>query len=141
MKLFLDANIIFTAAYSPGGISSTLFRLAEAGNCELVTSEYAVDEARRNLTLKAEGKLQDLAVLLRQVRLVREPPPSRVAWAAELPLAYKDAPILAAAVECQAAILVTGDRRDFGHLLGSSFQGVTVLLPTDALDRLLAELA
>jgi hypothetical protein len=35
---------------------------------------------------------------------------------------------------------VTGDRRDFGHLLGSKQRGVLVISPSEALRRLIAQL-
>jgi len=35
MKLFLDANVIFTAAYSDQGLSRGLFQLAAAGRCSI----------------------------------------------------------------------------------------------------------
>lgn len=73
MKLFLDANILFTAAYSEQGISRTLFRLAEAGLCSLHTSAYAADEARRNLAVKAPTTLPVFEKLRKRVSLVNEP--------------------------------------------------------------------
>jgi hypothetical protein len=46
---------------------------------------------------------------------------------------------MAAAVEYGADILVTGDRRDFGHLFGLEVEGVLVLNPADTLDRVMSE--
>jgi predicted nucleic acid-binding protein len=136
MKLFLDANIIFTAAYSPEGSSRFLFSIAETGAVTLCTSPYALDEAKRNLSLKAADKLPNLEKLLPHLALVPEPQPDKVAWAELLPLPPKDAPIMAAALSCKADMLVTGDRRDFGHLLGTTTEGVLVLEPTETLRRL-----
>lgn len=136
MKLFLDANIIFTAAYSPQGASRLLFFMAEAGTVALCTSRYALDEASRNLALKAYDKLETLEKLLLHLTIVPEPNPAMVAWAANLPLPQKDAPIMAAAVACKADMLVTGDRRDFGQLLGKTTQGVLVLEPAETVRRL-----
>lgn len=137
MKLFLDANILFTAAYSKQGISRALFKLANVGLCSLVTSCYAVDEARRNLHLKAPAVLTVFDELIRQLVLVREPSTALIAMMLALPLIEKDAPIMAAAVEAKADILVTGDRKDFGHLFGQTVEGVLVLPPSDTLERLL----
>ena len=139
MKLFLDANILFTAAYSEQGISRTLFRLAGAGRCSLITSAYAADEARRNLAVKAPTVLPEFGNLLEAADIVREPAPAVVARMKQLPLTEKDAPIMAAAVESGADILVTGDRRDFGHLFGLEVEGVLVLNPADTLDRVMSE--
>jgi predicted nucleic acid-binding protein len=140
VKLFLDANILFTAAYSKQGIiSRTLFRLAEAGRCSLITSAYTADEARRNLAVKAQTALPEFRKLLEAAAIVREPAPAVVARMKQLPLAEKDAPIMAAAVEFGSDILVTGDRRDFGHLFGLEVEGVLVLNPADTLDRVMSE--
>lgn len=139
MKLFLDANILFTAAYSPAGISRALFDLANAGICALSISAYALEEARRNLELKKPEKIPDLERLLHLLTIVPEPSPDKVQWAQGLPLPLKDAPVMAAAVACGADILVTGDHRDFGHLLGSDVQGVKALGPREALEAVLDE--
>lgn len=134
MKLFLDANIIFTAAYSAQGLSRGLFRLAAAGKCSLCTSAFAHEEAVRNIRNKAPGKLADLIILMKQVDILPEPHPKWVTWAAVLPLVRKDAPVLATALQGKVDIFVTGDRRDFGHLFGQVLQGVKILTPTDALE-------
>jgi predicted nucleic acid-binding protein len=141
MKLFLDANIIFTAAYSPRGASGFLFSIEEIGTITLCTSLYALDEAKRNLALKAADKLPSLEKLLPHLTIVSEPQPDKVAWAALLPLPWKDAPIMAAAVSCKADILVTGDRRDFGSLLGTTAEGVLVLEPAETVRHLAKLLA
>lgn len=47
-RVFLDANVLFSAAYRP---DSRLRALWESSDVELVSSEYAVDEARRNIQL------------------------------------------------------------------------------------------
>jgi hypothetical protein len=48
----------------------------------------------------------------------------------------KDVPILAAAA-AGADLLITGDRRHFGHLFGRTLEGVTVLGLAEALRQLL----
>lgn len=45
-RLFLDANVLFSAAYRE---DAGVRRLWSASNAELVTSDYAVEEATRNL--------------------------------------------------------------------------------------------
>jgi len=134
MKLFLDANVIFTAAYSAQGLSRGLFRLAAVGKCALCTSAFAHEEAVRNIQKKAPDKLADLTMLIQQVDILPEPHPQRVIRAERLPLAGKDAPVLAAALQGKADVFVTGDRRDFGHLFGQVLEGVKILTPADALD-------
>lgn len=137
MRLFLDANVIFTAAHNPGGRAAAILDLARRGRASLVTSRHAVAEARKNVALKHAESLPRLDATLRHVDLLPEAPPDDVAWAAELGLPPKDAPILAAAVASGADVLVTGDRTHFGPLFGRRLRGVLVLNPADALARLL----
>jgi predicted nucleic acid-binding protein len=133
MKLFLDANVLFTAAYSEQGISRALFHLAAARKCALITSPFSFEEAKKNLELKAPDKGGALVSLKRYLSIVPEAAPDKIAWAVLLPLSLKDAPIMAVAVQCGADVLVTGDRRDFGHLFGMTLKGVQVLAPVEAL--------
>jgi uncharacterized protein len=135
MRLFLDANVIFTAAYSPDGRSAALFELAHRHHCSLVSSAFAVDEAVRNLHAKRPSSVRQVDRLAAALTIQPEPTPPDVAWAAGQGLPPKDAPILAAAAH--AALLVTGDRTHFGHLFGRSLRGVTIVLPADALSRVL----
>jgi predicted nucleic acid-binding protein len=139
MKLFLDANILFTAAYSPHGASRALFDLAEAGCCTLCMSAFALEEARRNIALKASDKMTAIEQLSGRVTLVPEAGPDTVAWAQKLSLPGKDAPIMAAAVACGAVLLVTGDRIHFGHLFGKPVKGVHVTSPRDALNMVITQ--
>lgn len=137
MKLFLDANVIFTAAYSAQGLSRGLFRLAAVGKCALCISAFAHEEAARNIQKKAPDKLADLTMLMQQVDILPEPHPQWVIQAARLPLAGRDAPVLAAALQGKADIFVTGDRRDFGHLFGRVLHGVKILRPADTLEAII----
>ena len=137
MRLFLDANVLFTAAHNPGGRSAAIFQMARAGACSLVSSPHALEEARRNLRLKYPSATDALERLLTAGSVEPEPPSKDVAWALEQGLPLKDAPILAAAAQARCDVLVTGNRTHFGHLYGRRFRGVEVLSPADALARLL----
>ena len=48
----------------------------------------------------------------------------------------KDAPVLAAAIQCGAAVFVTADVRHFGHLFGNKVDAVLVLSLRAALDHI-----
>jgi predicted nucleic acid-binding protein len=137
LRLFFDANVIFSAAHHEEGRAQALVALARAGQCTVLVSAHALEEARRNLALKSAGHEPRLERLLAAVSLVPEAPAALAAWAAERGLPPKDAPILAAAVHAQADFLVTGDRRDFGHLFGRTLRGVKVATPAQALAALL----
>ena len=61
MTLFLDANVVFSAAHREESRAQDLVALARGGRCKLLTSAYALEEARRNLELKSSGFEQRLA--------------------------------------------------------------------------------
>ena len=141
MRLFLDANVVFSAAYHSQGRAQALVGLAKGRFCDLLTSSHALEEARRNLALKSPGFEERLAGVLDIVETIGEAPHALVSWAASLGLPAGDAPVLAAAVHCRAALLVTGDARDFGQLYGRVLQGVKVVTPAQALGAVLAAIS
>lgn len=122
-RLFLDANVLFSAAYRA---SAGVARLWARPDVELLSSTYAAEEARRNLdTSEQQARLEKL---LRDVTLVSEMMlPEELAGSIDLP--DKDHPILAGALAANATHLITGDRRHFGQYFGRSLQGVVVLSP------------
>jgi predicted nucleic acid-binding protein len=124
-RLFLDANVLFSAAYRE---SSPLHRLWGRQDAELVTSGYAVLEAERHLLDEQRARLGEL---LRGVRIVAEAPARTLPR--QVVLRAKDVPILAAAVAAGATHLITGDRRDFGPHFGEKLAGVLVVPPRDYL--------
>ncbi len=126
-RLFLDANVLFSAAYREDAGVRKLWDLREA---ELVTSAYAVEEARRNLD--TGERRSDLGGLLEAVRvsnLLADPTAFPEIEASGLP--EKDLPILRAAVASGATYLVTGDRKHFGDLLAEEVAEVLVLRPAE----------
>ena len=137
MKLFLDANVIFSAAHREAGRAQDLIALARGGVCELLASAHAIEEAKRNLELKSTGFELRLEAAINMMTTVPEAPAALVEWARAQGLPIKDAPILAAAVSAKADLLVTGDSRDFGHLFGISLRGTLVATPAVALDLVL----
>ena len=139
MKLFLDANVIFSAAHREEGRSQDLVALARGGHCELLTSAHALEEARRNLELKSGRFGRRLADAIARTTVVAEAPAALVEWAQAQGLPLKDAPILAAAVHAKAQLLVTGDARDFGHLYGSAMRGTRVVTLASAIDLVLKD--
>ncbi len=128
-RVFLDANVLFSAAWREGG---GLVRLWKIDSLRLVTSAYAADEAQRNLLRKRPDAVARLEALLGQVEVTHAQSPLDEGHG----LPPKDAPILAAAVASQCPVLLTGDIADFGHVLGRTLQGVRVL----TVSMLLAEM-
>jgi len=133
VRLFLDANVLFSSAQSAEGRARGLFSLAEKKLCTLATSEHAINEARRNLMMKYPSAVAALEKLLDQVERVPEGGPGLVAWAERHGLPENDAPILAAAASANTDFLVTGDRRHFGHLFGKTVGRTRVVTLREAL--------
>ncbi len=126
-RIFLDANVLFSAAYraDPG-----LLAFWKLPNVTLCSSRYAIEEAKINLEEEAQrSRLAQLSPAL-QILDVRE---RKLPSGSRLP--EKDAPILLAAIEAQATHLVTGDLRHFGAYFGKDIEGVLILTPAEYLKR------
>ncbi len=130
-RLFLDANVLFSAAWRA---DSGLLRLWRLDDVVLLASLYAIEEARRNLhEAEQHERLEDLLSLVQTVEdqlSVGQP-----ALPLEVVLHEKDSPILSAAVMAKATHLLTGDLRHFGALFGRRVQGVLIQRPRDYLRR------
>ncbi len=126
-RLFLDANVLFSAAYrEPAG----LLRLWELSDTHVFTSRYAAAEARRNLPAKEQQMRLDS--ILERTELTDEGDPRTIDDEEQLP--EKDRPILRAAVLGKATHLITGDLAHFGRFFGKRLQGVMVMPPADYLE-------
>ena len=124
-RLFLDANILFSAAYRAG---TGLLDLWKLKNVTLCSSHYALEEARIDLPAdEQKERLTRLATVLEfSDAALQELPP-------EISLPRKDAPIMLAAIEARATHLLTGDLRHFGPYFGRKISGVLIVLPGDYL--------
>lgn len=125
-RLFLDANVLFSAAYS---VDSGLLRFWNLKNVTLCSSHYAVEEARINLNKTAQ-KLR-LDRLARRLHLFDATPHK---LPANVLLPEKDIPIMLAAMEAEATHLITGDLRHFGSYFGKQIEGILVLSPAAYLE-------
>lgn len=128
-RIFLDANVLFTAAHNPHGKAAFIIELGREGHWKLFSSAYALAEARRNLEIKFPEQLHVFESLIKGVRITK-----RHENNTRLPgLGKKDQPIFQAAMECSATHLVTGDIRDFGKFMnrpGETFN-ITIQTPAD----------
>jgi len=128
VRIFLDANILFSAARADGAIRQ-LLALTEAAGHELWADAYVFEEARRNLVAKAASGLSVLEAMAARIKIgglfAGSALPPDVT-----PLPEKDRPVLAAAIHHRCDVLVTGDRTHFGPLYGKTIQGVTILSPS-----------
>src|SRR5579863_3880088 len=122
-RLYLDANVLFSAAYRADSGLSILWKLADV---VLRSSRYAVEEARINLDQESQrDRLGRLASGLQLFEAVE--------CAVSISLPEKDRPIFLAAIEARADYLLTGDIKYFGAYFGKKIEGITILLPAQYL--------
>jgi predicted nucleic acid-binding protein len=135
VRIFLDANILFSAAKSAGAIRRLLELLLDGGHACCVDG-FVVAEARRNLELKAPGGPVTLDSLLDRL----DAAPMQVLdpeIESKLPLPEKDRPVLAAAIRRNCEALITGDRTHFRALYGRTIHGVKIHSPRSIAELLL----
>ena len=130
MRVFLDANILFSASFAKSVLREFLDGLSNVA--ELVTSQHATEEARRNIAAKRAANSAALESFLRTVetRVVE-------AFNVDVKLAEKDIPILCGAIASHSDYLLTGDRKDFGPLYGKKIQGVKIVSVEMLVDELI----
>lgn len=126
MRIFLDANILFTAAHRPEGKSAFVIQVAERKGWVLCTSGYALEEARRNLERKYPQALNLHLNQMRTLEIIPEFPCSE----GIVRLPKKDLPIFFAAFGGKAQILLTGDIKDFGYLMNNRAKARGLLVQT-----------
>lgn len=120
MRVFLDANVLFFAAYRE---KNGILRLWELKKLRLVTSAYALKEAERNLAHKRPEALSRFATLAAGMEIAANVRHLRDAHG----LPEKDLPILEAAAGAKCEALLTGDMAHFGHLIGKTAAGVNIM--------------
>ncbi len=133
-RLFLDANVLFTAAYNARGKAAFLIATSAAGHWEVITSGLAIEEARRNLERKYPRCLPDFEALLHGIEQV----PSGSGVLCPIPLPVKDKPIMEAAIHARATHLLTGDLKDFRPYMNrpDDCAGITIQTVAQFLDHL-----
>lgn len=140
-RIFVDASVLFAAAYSRSGSAFDLTRAAVRQEVDLWVSGYVMGEARRNLSRKSPDDLRVLdALTIAGVLPTVDAAPDHVDRVALL-VERKDAPVIAAAMVAGASIVVTYDRRHLlsqAELILSAFD-IEVLTPEDVLRRLAAD--
>lgn len=126
-RLFLDANVLFSAAYK---IDARLLRLWNLRNVTLCSSHYASEEARVNL--QDEDQRTRLTKLSGSLLLFEARP---TALPSGIVLPEKDVPIFLAAIEARATHLLTGDVRHFRAFFGKKIAGIAIMRPGEYLRR------
>jgi uncharacterized protein len=128
MRVFLDANVLFTAAHNPRGKAAFVIELGSAGHFLLFTSDAARGEAERNVAAKYPDSLPLLAALLGGITSVTAD------LSAPFPdgLPANDAVIFQAAVACRATHFFTGDLHHFGPFMNWPDMTRSIILQTVA---------
>ncbi|HEY1472300.1 MAG TPA: PIN domain-containing protein [Candidatus Acidoferrum sp.] len=127
-RLFLDANVLFSAAYRA---NAGLLQFWKLKNVALCSSQYALEEARINLAQDVQKhRLDKLASAIEFFDSIPRGLPRDVV------LPDKDLPILLAAIAARSTILITGDVHHFGRSFGKTIEGMLVLSPADYLRRI-----
>jgi predicted nucleic acid-binding protein len=127
MRIFLDANILFSAAKSVGAIRRLVEEIQVCCH-ECVADEYVIAEARRNLEQKFPSILHDFENLLHGISRLASPPSLSSPSLAML-LPEKDRSVLASAIQHRCQAFLTGDKTHFGRLFGQTIAGVSIYSP------------
>jgi predicted nucleic acid-binding protein len=126
VKLFLDANVLFTAAQHRSGKASFVIALAADGHWQLVTSSFAIEEAKRNLQIKFPEAIEALDRLLVSIDEV----PTVLDEECPIDVPDKDVPIFLSAASAGCSHLLTGDLRHFGPFMNDPKRTSGVLIQT-----------
>jgi len=129
MKIFLDANILFSASFHKSHLAEFLGELQH--HAVFLTNAYAKAEAERNIAAKQPKRLVAHEKFVASMEMI----PLRL-FDTGARLAEKDQPILSGAIAGGADYLLTGDKKDFGPLFGKTVHGVKIV----NVQMLLAEL-
>lgn len=135
MRVFLDANILFSAAKSAGAVRALVEELLRQGH-DCCADAYVVEEARRNLVAKVPAASAALDQLLRRVSVAALQPSGALPEEAQA-LPEKDRPVFAGAMRSRCDVLLTGDRTHFGRWFGRRIAGVTIHSPRSLAEALL----
>lgn len=134
IRAFLDASVLFAAAYSNTGAAHEIVQLGIRGHVDLWVSAYVLEEARRNLTRKAPEALPAFENLLQAADFSEASPTLTHVRAAADYTELKDAPVVAAALRARAKYLTTHDTK---HLVGNATvattSGLLIVSPRDLL--------
>jgi|ERR1017187_4375892 predicted nucleic acid-binding protein len=124
-RLFLDANVLFSAAHK---IDARLLPLWKLRNVTLCSSHYALQEARINLAGEDQWtRLTELSGAIHLFEAGQTPLPPGIF------LPEKDVPIFLAAIEARATHLLTGDVRHFRAYFGKKIEGIAITRPGEYL--------
>lgn len=129
MRVLIDTNVLISAALNPNSVPSQAYQKAASYPNRGLICEQNVDELKRIFNKKFPSRLAALDKFLSTALLTLElvPTPSDEMAAEALIRDIKDRPILRAAIEAQADVLLTGDK-DF---LESGVEHPAIMTPAE----------
>lgn len=127
MRILIDTNVLISAALDPNGVPSKAYQKAASYPNRGLICEQNVDELKRIFNKKFPNRLASLDKFLSVALLTLElvPIPSDEMAEESLIRDVKDRPILRAAIEARADVLLTGDK-DF---LESGVESPAIMTP------------
>ena len=132
MRIFIDTNVLLSAALFPGGAAACAYEAAVSSPNRPIVSDYVVEELRTVFKRKFPEKLPALdgflASLSYAVEIVATPSDS---CADEMGVRDSaDRPIVRAALASNEDVLLTGDR----DLLDSGIDSLRIISPREFLE-------
>lgn len=112
MRVFIDTNILISAALFPKGVASDAYFKAVSAPNDAIISDYVIDELRSVFRRKFPDRMGALDAFLAAISSAIEvvPTPSEAVVGEGAIRDSHDAPILRAARACRADVLLTGDK-------------------------------
>ena len=129
MRVLIDTNVLISAALNPGGVPSQAYQKAASYPNRGLICEQNVDELKRIFNKKFPSRLAALDRFLSVALLTLELVATPLDELNEESLIrdIKDRPILRAAIEAQADVLLTGDK-DF---IESGIKNPAIMTPAE----------
>ncbi|OGK10307.1 hypothetical protein A2767_02960 [Candidatus Roizmanbacteria bacterium RIFCSPHIGHO2_01_FULL_35_10] len=113
MKLFLDANVIYSAAKSISGASFAIFQLKIKFKINLISSKLALVEAERNIFDKEDYKVvEGFYQVIKTIKFISVDSKKAKIFYKNV-IEEKDTPILYGAKQSKADFLITLDKKHF----------------------------
>lgn len=113
---------MFSAARSGSLMARFLKHLNKCST--LISNQYAIQEARKNIQIKFPEHLPELDRLTAKLEVIHS-----TSYLSDISTRDKDRPILEGAVSAQCSYLLTSDKRDFGPFFGKRMNKVKIVSP------------
>jgi predicted nucleic acid-binding protein len=124
--VFLDTSMLLAACWSTKGLSHALIECGRKESWHLITAEYCVAEVEKNASKYPDGLSRWRRAILPRLEIVGS------IYVIDRPIVFettKDRPVLLSAIGANANYLITSDKADFGHVLGTVVYGVNIRTP------------